>query len=98
MSSQHIAPSVGLRPGPRIDLDRGRHSRRQRHALRHFIDVDAHGYALGKAHPSEDRIDRGNPLLIGLRVGDVDRAREAVDMAANDLAKAATIINDIGAT
>jgi hypothetical protein len=83
-----IPASLGLRPGPRIDLRGGRHPCRKDHALRHLIYVDAHWNALGKAHPGEDRVDRGKPLLIGLRVGDVDGARNAADMATNDLAVA----------
>src|SRR3984893_11123190 len=84
--SASLASSLGLRPGAVIDLHGGRHPGRKDHALRHLIDVDAHRNALGKAYPGEDRIDRCKPLLIGLRVRDIDGARDAVDVATNDLA------------
>jgi hypothetical protein len=50
--------------------------------------VDAYRDALREAHPSEDRIDGGEPLPIGLCVRDVDAAGNAVDVAAEDLAVA----------
>ena len=71
---------------PRIDLHRGRHPGREDHTLRHLIDVNAYWDALRQPHPSEDRVDRGQPLSVGLRVRDIDPARDAADMAANDLA------------
>ena len=85
-SLEHIAHSLGLRPGSRIDLHGGGHSRREHHALGHLIDVDAHRDALREAHPGEDRVDGREPLPVGLRVRDIDGAGDAVDMAANDLA------------
>ena len=60
-----------------IDLHGGRHSCRKHHALRHLINMDAHGDALRQAHPGKDRVDVGEPLPIGLRVGDVDAAGDA---------------------
>jgi hypothetical protein len=57
-----------------VDLDRGGHSRHENDALRHLIDVDAHGDSLREPHPGEDRIDDGNALPVRLRIGDVDRA------------------------
>jgi hypothetical protein len=47
-----------------------------------------HRHALGEANPSEDRIDRGKPLLVGLRIRDVDATRDAGDFASDDLAVA----------
>jgi len=58
----------------------------QPHAIRYLIDVDAHGHALSEAHPGEDRVDRGDALLVGLRICDIDATGNAADMAANDLA------------
>src|SRR3984893_7235785 len=84
--SASLASSLDLRFGLRINLHGGRHPGRKDHALRHLIDVDAHRNALGKAYPGEDRIDRCKPLLIGLCVRDIDGARDAVDVATNDLA------------
>ena len=39
---------------------------------RHLIDMDADRYALGQAHPGEDRVDGSDPLTVGLRVRNVD--------------------------
>ncbi len=72
----------------RIDLHGGRHAGHQADAIRHLIDVDAHRHALRKAHPGEDRIYRGEPRLIRLRVRDVDATGDAADMATNELAVA----------
>jgi hypothetical protein len=80
--------SVPGSPRSRIDLDRGGHAGDQANAVRYLIDPDAHGHALSKAHPSENRVDSGKPLLVGLRVRDVDTAREAADLTPNDLAVA----------
>src|SRR5580704_2885332 len=90
MASWRIAAKSGnaSRPGSWIDLHGGCHPGREDNALRHLVDMNAHRNALGKAHPREDRIDCGKPLRIGLRVRDVDGARDAVDMATNDLAVA----------
>jgi hypothetical protein len=75
----------GKLPGARIDLHGGRHSCRQDHTLGHLIDVDAHRNTLGQANPGEDWVDVGEPLPVGLRVCDVDAARDAADMAAINL-------------
>jgi hypothetical protein len=48
--------------------------------------VDANRHALRKPNPGEDRIYRGEPRLIRLRVRDVDATGAAADMAANELA------------
>src|SRR5258707_2229151 len=72
----------------RIDLNGSCHASHQADAIRHLIDVDAHRHALRKAHPGEDRIYRGEPSLIRLRVRDVDATGDAADMAANELAVA----------
>src|ERR1700681_1867124 len=72
----------------RIDLHRGRRASHQSDAIRYLIDVDAHRHALRKADPSEDRIYRGEPRLIRLRIRDVDATGDAADVATNDLAVA----------
>src|SRR6202030_646905 len=55
---------------------------------RHLIDVDSNRDALSKTYPGEDRIHRGDTLIVGLRVRNADRAGDAVDVAAQDLAMA----------
>ena len=70
----------------RVDLHGSCHSDHQPEAIRDMIDVDAHRHALRKAHPSEDRIYRGESGLIGLCVRDVDATSDAADMATNQLA------------
>ena len=64
----------------------GSHPGREDNALRDLVDMDPDRNALGKADPGKDWINRGKPLLVGLRVRNVDGARDAVDMATNDLA------------
>jgi hypothetical protein len=56
-----------IRPG--IDLHSGGPPGREDYALRHLIDVDAYRNTLGKPHPGKDRVDRGDPLFVGLRIG-----------------------------
>src|SRR6516164_10431056 len=80
---------------PRIDLHCGRHPRNEHHTLRHLIDVDAHWDTLCQAHPSEDRVDTGKTLPIGLRIRDIDAAGDAADMAAEDLAVAHRLNADV---
>ena len=60
----------------------------ERALARDFIDIDAHRDTLSEADPGKDRIDRGEALPVWLRVGDVDAARQAANMTANDLAVA----------
>jgi hypothetical protein len=55
-----------------IDPHRRGHSRREHLALGHLIDADAHWNPLRQAHPSEDLVDVGQPLPVGLRVRNVD--------------------------
>src|SRR5215831_9753265 len=55
-------------------------------ALGYMIDMDPHRDALGQTHPGEDRVDLRESLRAGLRIGDVDAARDAVDVAADDVA------------
>src|SRR5262249_30520589 len=55
-------------------------------ALGHMIDVDAHRDALGQPHPGEDRVDLRKSSGAGLRIGDIDAARDAADVAADDVA------------
>jgi hypothetical protein len=50
--------------------------------------LDAHRDALRQAYPGEDRVDSRHPLIVGLRVRDVDRACDAVDAAAQHLTMA----------
>src|SRR5215469_6459829 len=57
-------------------------------ALGYMIDMDTHRDALRQTHPGEDRIDRREALRAGLRIGNVDAARDAVDVAADDVAVA----------
>ena len=47
--------------------------------------MHAHRYALREAHPREDRVDGRDPLIVGLRVRDVDCAGDAVDVPTRDL-------------
>jgi len=72
----------------KIDLHCCCHTSHKLDAIRHLIDMDVHGHALRKAHPGEDRIDRGESHLIRLRIRDIDAASNAVDMSADDLAVA----------
>ena len=72
----------------RIDLDGGGHTSSKNHARRHLIEMDADRNALGQADPGEDRVDCCKSFLVGLRVRDVDAARDAVDVPPNDLAVA----------
>jgi hypothetical protein len=72
----------------RIDLYSSCHASHEAHAVRYLIDADAHRHALRKPYPGEDRIYRGEPRLIRLRVRDVDAASDAVDMATDELAVA----------
>ena len=72
----------------KIDLHGSSHAGHQADAIRYLIDVDADGHALRKADPGEDRIYRGKPRLIRLRVRDVDATGDTSDMATNELAVA----------
>jgi hypothetical protein len=74
-----------------IDLDRGRHPGREDDVLRDLVNVDAHRYPLSQSHPGENRVHGGNPLIVGLRVGNANRASNAVDVAAHRLAMALPI-------
>ena len=47
--------------------------------------MNANRDALGQAHPREYRVDGGNSLIVGLCIRNIDRASDAVDMAAHDL-------------
>ena len=46
--------------------------------------MHANGDALRQAHPSEDWVDRCDPLIVGLRIGDADRSRDTIDVTAHD--------------
>src|SRR5262245_40643101 len=71
-----------------LDLDSSRLAGRQNHAVGHVIALYPHRDALGQAHPGEDRVDLRESSRAGLRIGNVDAARDAADVAANDLAMA----------
>jgi hypothetical protein len=60
--------SVPAPPKSRIDLDRRRHTGDQANSIRYLINPDVHRNTLSKAYPSEDRVHRGKPLLVRLRV------------------------------
>jgi hypothetical protein len=79
------APMSAVGARPIINLDGGGHSGRQHDTWWHHIDMHAHRYALREAHPREDRVDGRDALIVGLRVRDVDRAGNAVDVTAHDL-------------
>src|SRR5437879_4204621 len=73
---------------PIIDLDGGGDAGRQHDTWRHHIDMHAHRYALREAHPGEDWVDGGNPLIVRLCVRNIDRTSDAVDVTAHDLSVA----------
>src|SRR5262245_42298001 len=73
------------RAGATIDLDGGRHAGGKNDTSRHLVDVDPHRDALGEADPGKDGVDGRETLTVGLRVRDMDRASDAVDVAAHDL-------------
>jgi hypothetical protein len=79
LNEQSYRFSLGT--GSIVDLNRGRHAGREDDILRDLIDVDAHRDALGESHPSENGVHGGNPLIVGLCIGNVDRAGDAVDVA-----------------
>ena len=68
-----------------VDLNRGSHAGREHDTRGHLIDMDANRDALGQSHPGEDGIDGSNPLIVGLRVRNVNGAGDAVDVTAYDL-------------
>ena len=69
-----------------MHFHRRSHASHQSDAIRHLIDADAHRHALRKPDPGEDRIYRGEPRLIRLRVRDVNAMSDAPDMTTNELA------------
>src|SRR5258706_11506528 len=82
------SPPWGLRmrrPRAMLDLHGRRLAGRQNYALGHVIDMDPHRDALCQTHPREDRVHGRKSLRAGLRIGDVDAARDAADVAAHDL-------------
>src|SRR5262245_46487950 len=68
-----------------IYLDGSGHASCKHDAGRHLIDMHANRDALRKTHPRKDGVDICHPLTRGLSVRDVDRARDAVDVTAQDL-------------
>lgn len=70
---------------PRLDLDGRGHAGDQPNAIGNRIDPNADRHALSEADPSEYGVDIREPLLIGVRIRDVDGPRNAVDLTANDL-------------
>ena len=61
------------------------HAGRKDDARRHLIEMDPDGDALGKPHPGEDGVDICDPLTGSLRIRNVDRASNAVDVTTHDL-------------
>src|SRR5260370_7647191 len=80
--------SLGWRPSSIVDLNCGGHAGRKDDIGGHLIDVDANRNALGQAHPGEDGIDVSNPLIVGLRVPDVDCPGDPVDVTPHYLTAA----------
>src|SRR5208337_814535 len=70
----------------RINLDGRSQAGNQTNAIGNLIDFDADRHALSEPDPSEDRVDVRHPLVIGVRIGDVDRPGDAADLASDDLA------------
>src|ERR1700722_12624517 len=62
-----------------VDLHGRGHAGDQTNAFRNLVDSDAYGHPLRQTHPGENRVDRGKPLLVGARVGDIDAACRAGD-------------------
>src|SRR5262245_10521446 len=58
--------SIGVRSG--LYLDRSGYAGDETNAIGNLLDPDAHRHALGQPHPGEDRVDGGQPLLVGLRI------------------------------
>jgi hypothetical protein len=57
-----------------VDLHSGSHPLDKLHTRWDLIEVDADWDALGEAHPREDRVDRSHPLIVGLRVRNINGA------------------------
>jgi hypothetical protein len=51
-----------------VDLNRRGQASDQANAIGDLLDPDVHRHALSQTHPGEDRIHRGKPLLVWLRV------------------------------
>src|ERR1700760_1632869 len=86
--NQGRARSLRSRAHPVVDLGGGGHAGGQDDGRRYVIDMNADGDTLGEAHPRENRIDGGDALTVRLRIRDVDRAGDTVDVTANDRAVA----------
>jgi hypothetical protein len=65
---QQAGCSIRRPPGSRIDLNRRRHAGYQANPIWYLINPDVHRHTLSKTYPSEDRVHRGKPLLVWLRV------------------------------
>jgi hypothetical protein len=63
-----VRNSLDYRARSIIDLNGGRHARRENDVGRHLIDMDADWDTLSQAHPGEDRIDGSDPLIVGLGI------------------------------
>src|SRR5215469_10110654 len=74
------------RPRSMFDFHGGCLAGGENDALGHMIDMDTHRDALRQTYPGEDRVDLCEALRAGFRIGNVDAARDAVDVAANDVA------------
>src|SRR6516164_5481304 len=68
-----------------FDFDRRCHSDHKPHICRHAVDINVYGYALGQAHPGEDRADGSKPALARNDVRHDDAAGYAVDMPVQHL-------------
>src|SRR5215471_14155379 len=79
---------MARRSSARLDLHGGRLAGGENDALGHLIDMDPYRDALRQTHPGEDRVDRREASRAGFRIGNVDAARDAVDVAADDVAVA----------
>jgi hypothetical protein len=79
---------TSLRPSSTVDFHGGRHAGGESHALGYMVDMDAHRDTLRQTHPGEDRVDPRETSRAGLRIRDVDAARDAVYVTADELAVA----------
>ena len=60
--------SIRRPPRSRVDLDRRGHAADEAHASWFLINPDVRRHTLSKPYPNEDRVYRGEPLLVRLRV------------------------------
>src|ERR1700677_3951147 len=86
------ATGVSLRPnGTAISLisvwrrysHGSRDSRDETDVSRHLVDAHVHRDTLRQSHPGENGVDGRKPLLVWLRILNIDSSRDAGDMPAN---------------